>query len=79
MRKSKMMLKNENAVIHGAGGAVTGAVARAFAREGTKMFPAGCHLASVHNKVAKDILFVGGVAEAPEVDALDEQADDARV
>jgi hypothetical protein len=43
------------------------------------MFPAGCHLASVRNKVAKDILFVGGVAEAPEVDALDEQANDARV
>jgi NAD(P)-dependent dehydrogenase (short-subunit alcohol dehydrogenase family) len=74
-----MMLKNENAVIHGAGGAVVGAVARAFAREGTRVFLTGCHLASVHNKVAKDILFVGGVAEAPEVDALDEQGVDAQV
>jgi 3-oxoacyl-[acyl-carrier protein] reductase len=33
-----MMLKNENAVIHGAGGAVVGAVARAFASEGTRVF-----------------------------------------
>ena len=74
-----MMLKNENAVIHGAGGAVVGAVARPFAREGAKFFLTGCHLASIHNRGAKDILFVGRVAEAPEVDALDEQAGDARV
>jgi NAD(P)-dependent dehydrogenase (short-subunit alcohol dehydrogenase family) len=74
-----MMLKNENAVIDGAEGAVVGAVTRAFASEGTRVVPTGGHLASVHNKVAKDILFVGGVAEAPEVDALDEQAVDAQV
>jgi NAD(P)-dependent dehydrogenase (short-subunit alcohol dehydrogenase family) len=79
MRKSKMMMKNENVVIHGDGGAVAGAAARAFARGGTKVLPAGCRLASAHNKVAKDILFVGGVAEAPAVDALDEQAVEAQV
>jgi NAD(P)-dependent dehydrogenase (short-subunit alcohol dehydrogenase family) len=74
-----MMIKNENAVIYGAGGAVAGAVARAFAREGTKVFLMGCRIAAVHNKVAKDILFAGGVAEAPEVDALDKQSADAQV
>lgn len=74
-----MMLKNENALIHGAGGAAVGAVARVFAREGTNVFLTGCHLASVHNKGAKDALFVGGVAEAPGVDAPDEHAADAQV
>jgi NAD(P)-dependent dehydrogenase (short-subunit alcohol dehydrogenase family) len=33
-----MLLENKNAVIYGAGGAVGGAVARAFAREGAKVF-----------------------------------------
>ena len=70
-----MIFKNENAVMHGSGGAV----ARASTREGSGVFLAGYRLASIHNKVAKDILFVGGVAEAPEVDALDAQAVDARV
>jgi len=70
-----MIFKNENAVIHGSGGAV----ARALTRDGSRVFRAGCRLASIHNKVAKDILFVGGVAEAQEVDALYEQAVDARV
>jgi 3-oxoacyl-[acyl-carrier protein] reductase len=33
-----MLLENKNAVIYGAGGAIGGAVARAFAREGAKVF-----------------------------------------
>ena len=36
-----MMLKNKVAVIYGAGGAIGGAVARAFAREGAKLFLTG--------------------------------------
>jgi NAD(P)-dependent dehydrogenase (short-subunit alcohol dehydrogenase family) len=36
-----MMLKNKVAVIYGAGGAVGSAVARAFAREGAKLFLTG--------------------------------------
>lgn len=75
MRKSKMVLKNENAAIQGA----RGAVFRAFTCEGTKAFVTDCHLASVRNKVAKDILFPGGVTEGPKVDALNEQTVDARV
>ena len=74
-----MMMKNENAVIHGAGGSVGGAVARAFAHESTKVFLTGCHFISVHNKFAKHILFVGGVAEAPDVDALDAQSVDVQI
>ncbi len=68
-----MLLKNKNAVIYGAGGAVGGAVARAFGREGARLFLTGRNLASV-DKVAKDILAAGGVAETAQVDALDEQA-----
>ena len=36
-----MMLKDKVAVIYGAGGAVGGAVARAFASEGAKVFLTG--------------------------------------
>ena len=70
-----MMLKNKVAVIYGAGGAIGGAVARAFATEGAKLFLTGRHLASVE-VVAKDVVSAGGSAEATEVNALDEQAVD---
>ena len=67
-----MLLKNKNAVVYGAGG-VGGAVARAFAREGAKVFLAGRTLAKVE-AVVKEIAATGGAAEATQVDALDEQA-----
>jgi NAD(P)-dependent dehydrogenase (short-subunit alcohol dehydrogenase family) len=70
-----MMLKDKVAVIYGAGGAVGGAVARAFAAEGAKLFLAGRLRAPVE-AVAKDIVSAGGSAEAAEVDTLDEQAVD---
>jgi NAD(P)-dependent dehydrogenase (short-subunit alcohol dehydrogenase family) len=70
-----MMLKDKVAVIYGAGGAIGGAVARAFAAEGAKLFLTGRHLAPVE-AVAKDIVSAAGSAEAAEVDALDEQAID---
>jgi NAD(P)-dependent dehydrogenase (short-subunit alcohol dehydrogenase family) len=62
-------------VIYGAGGAIGGAIALAFAREGAKVFVTGRYLAPVE-AVAKDIVSAGGSAEAAEVDALDEQAVD---
>lgn len=68
-----MLLENKNAIIYGAGGAVGGAVARVFAREGAKVFLTGHHLASV-DAVAHDISTSGGVAESAQVDALDEKA-----
>jgi NAD(P)-dependent dehydrogenase (short-subunit alcohol dehydrogenase family) len=70
-----MMLKNKVAVIYGAGGDIGGAVARAFAREGAKLFLTGRKLAAVKS-VAKGIAATGGSAETEEVDALDEQAMD---
>jgi NAD(P)-dependent dehydrogenase (short-subunit alcohol dehydrogenase family) len=70
-----MMLKDKVAVIYGAGGAVGGAVARAFAREGAKLFLTGRTRASV-DAVAKEIAFNGAAVQAAEVDALDEAAID---
>jgi NAD(P)-dependent dehydrogenase (short-subunit alcohol dehydrogenase family) len=70
-----MMLKNKVAVIYGAGGGIGGAVARAFAREGAKLFLTGRHLAPVA-VVAKEVASAGGSAEAAQVDAFDEQAVD---
>lgn len=68
-----MLLKNKNAIIYGAGGAIGGAVARAFAREGATVFLAGRTLAKLE-AVAQDIAAAGGVAETAEVDALNEHA-----
>jgi NAD(P)-dependent dehydrogenase (short-subunit alcohol dehydrogenase family) len=68
-----MMLKDKVAVIYGAGGDVGGAVARAFAREGAKLFLSGRTLRRVE-AVAADVTGRGGIAEAAQVDALDEQA-----
>jgi NAD(P)-dependent dehydrogenase (short-subunit alcohol dehydrogenase family) len=70
-----MLLQNKIAVIYGAGGAIGSAVARAFAREGAKLFLTGRHLAPV-KVVAKEVASAGGSAEAAELDALDEQAID---
>ena len=68
-----MLLKNKNAVIYGAGGAIGGAVASAFAREGARLFLAGRTLSSLEI-VGKSISQTGGAVEMALVDALDEQA-----
>jgi 3-oxoacyl-[acyl-carrier protein] reductase len=70
-----MLLQERNAVIYGGGGAIGGAVARAFAREGAKVFLAGRTLAKL-DRVASEITAAGGAAETAELDALDEQAVD---
>jgi NAD(P)-dependent dehydrogenase (short-subunit alcohol dehydrogenase family) len=70
-----MMLNEKVAVIYGAGGDIGGAVARAFAADGAKVFLTG-HLQAPVEAVAKDIVSAGGSSEAAEVDALDEQAVD---
>src|SRR5262245_5147548 len=72
-KEPEMMLKDKVAVIHGAGGDVGGAVARAFAREGAKLFLSGRTLRKVE-AVAADVIGRGGAAEAAQIDALDEQA-----
>jgi 3-oxoacyl-[acyl-carrier protein] reductase len=70
-----MLLDNKSAVIYGGGGSIGGAVARAFGREGTRVFLAGRTLATLE-EVAEAIRATGGAAETAEVDALDEQAVD---
>ncbi|HEV2930529.1 MAG TPA: SDR family oxidoreductase [Propionibacteriaceae bacterium] len=69
------MLQDKVAVIYGAGGAIGGAVARAFASEGAKVFLTG-RLRGPVEAVAQDIVSAGGFAAAAEVDAVDEQAVD---
>jgi NAD(P)-dependent dehydrogenase (short-subunit alcohol dehydrogenase family) len=68
-----MLLENKTAVIYGAGGAVGGAVARAFAREGANVFLTGRTLNKVE-AVAQEITASRGTADAAQLDALDEQA-----
>jgi NAD(P)-dependent dehydrogenase (short-subunit alcohol dehydrogenase family) len=69
------MLKDKVAVVYGAGGAIGGAVARAFAQEGARLFLTGRRRAPVE-AVAEDVVAAGGSADAAVVDALDEQAVD---
>ena len=68
-----MILQNKNAVIYGAGGSLGGAVARAFAASGARVFLTGRTTNSLQ-KVADEILAFGGSAEVALVDALDEKA-----
>jgi len=63
-----MLLSEKVAVIYGAGGAIGGAVARAFASEGAEVFLTGRKPAAVE-AVAGELS-----ADAAEVDALDERA-----
>src|SRR5215813_5093144 len=70
---SNRTLEKKSALIHGAGGAIGGAIARAFAREGASVFLAGRTPAKL-DAVARDISAAGGLAETARVDALDERA-----
>ncbi|MBI5304946.1 MAG: SDR family oxidoreductase [Chloroflexi bacterium] len=73
-----MLLENKVALIYGAGGPIGGAVARAFAREGARVFLAGRTKAKL-DKVADEIRSIGGVADTAVVDALDERTVDEYV
>jgi len=73
-----MMLSDQVAVVYGAGGAVGGAVARALAGEGARVFVIGRGREAV-DAVAKDIAAAGGSVEAATVDTLDEPAIDAHL
>lgn len=66
-----MLLQDRNAVIHGGGGAIGGAIARAFAREGARVYLAGRTREKL-DAVAADI----DAADVAVVDALDERAVD---
>jgi NAD(P)-dependent dehydrogenase (short-subunit alcohol dehydrogenase family) len=70
-----MILENKNAMIYGGGGAIGSAVARAFAREGARVFLVGRTREKL-DTVAEEMRSAGGMAEVAEVDALDERAVD---
>jgi NAD(P)-dependent dehydrogenase (short-subunit alcohol dehydrogenase family) len=70
---SGLLLENKNAVVYGGGGAIGGAVARVFAREGARVFIAGRTQAKL-DAVAHDITAAGGTVETAQVDALDQEA-----
>jgi 3-oxoacyl-[acyl-carrier protein] reductase len=71
-----VLLESKNAIVYGAAGAIGGAVARAFARDGARVFLAGRTLATLE-EVAADIGAHGGTAEVAQVDAMDKAAVDA--
>jgi 3-oxoacyl-[acyl-carrier protein] reductase len=64
------LLENKNTVIYGAAGSMGGAIARAFAREGARVFLAGRTLGTL-DEVANEIRSEGGDAQTAQVDALD--------
>ncbi len=68
-----MLLQNKNAIIYGAGGSLGGAVARAFAAAGAKVFLTGHRKENVQ-QTADDITAAGGRAEVAVLDATDEKA-----
>ncbi|WP_084557918.1 SDR family NAD(P)-dependent oxidoreductase [Hamadaea tsunoensis] len=75
---SGLLLEKKTAVIYGGGGAIGGAVARVFAREGARVFLAGRTQARL-DAVAADIAAAGATAETAAVetatvDVLDEEA-----
>jgi NAD(P)-dependent dehydrogenase (short-subunit alcohol dehydrogenase family) len=67
------LLDNKTAVIYGGGGAIGGAAARVFAREGARVFLAG-RTQSKLAAVARDIESAGGQAEFVVLDVFDERA-----
>jgi NAD(P)-dependent dehydrogenase (short-subunit alcohol dehydrogenase family) len=67
------LLEGKTAIIYGGGGGIGGGVARAYAREGAKVFVAG-RTRQALDAVVKDITSAGGWAQAAVVDALDEIA-----
>ena len=71
-----MLLEHKNAIVYGAAGAIGGAVARAFARDGARVFLAGRTPATLE-EVAAGIRAEGGMAEVAQVDAMDKAAVDA--
>ena len=70
-----MLLDGRNAIVYGGGGSIGGAMARAFAAQGARVFLAGRTGATLE-KVASEIREKGGRADTAEVDALDEAAVD---
>ena len=73
-----MLLRDRTAIVYGGGGAVGGAVAKAFAREGARVFLAGRNREPL-DTVAEAIRAAGGRADVAPVDATDHAAVAAHV
>jgi 7-alpha-hydroxysteroid dehydrogenase len=73
-----MLLKDRTAIVYGGSGAVGGAVAKAFAREGARVFLAARTLERLQ-AVADEIVAKGGRAEVAPVDATDGAAVEAHL
>jgi 7-alpha-hydroxysteroid dehydrogenase len=73
-----MLLKDRTAIVYGGGGAVGGAVAKAFAREGARVILAG-RTRTTLEAVAEEIRTAGGKAEVAPVDATDHDAVEAHL
>jgi NAD(P)-dependent dehydrogenase (short-subunit alcohol dehydrogenase family) len=71
-----MQLQEKNAVVYGAAGHMGSAVARAFAREGARVFLAGRTLEPL-DALAEEIRAAGGLADTGTVDARDRDSVDA--
>ena len=67
------LLEEKVAVVYGGGGAIGGAVAGVFAREGARVFLAG-RTRSKLDATARDIAAAGGEAHVATLDLLDESA-----
>jgi NAD(P)-dependent dehydrogenase (short-subunit alcohol dehydrogenase family) len=67
-----LLLSDKNAVIYGGGESIGGGVARAFAREGARVFLAG-RSAEPLERVAASIRSAGGMVETAVVDAIEER------
>ena len=70
-----MLLDGKIAVIYGGGGSIGGASARAFAREGARLFLVGRTKPTLE-EVAEELRAFGADVDTEEVDALDEGAVD---
>jgi len=68
-----MLLKDQVAVVYGGGGAIGGAIARQFAREGALVHLAGRTREKL-DVVAREIARSGGSARVAVLDALDSAA-----
>jgi len=66
-----VILQNKNAVVYGAGGSLGGAVAKAFATAGARVFLAGRNISSLQ-KTGNEIRTSGGIAEEDIVDGFEE-------
>ena len=73
-----MLLQGKTAIVYGGSGAVGGAVARAFAREGARVFVASRRREPL-DIVVEDIRAAGGTAEAAPVDATEQDAVEAHL